>query len=248
MVGIHECHRNLKGLRVVLAEAADSFAGTPGRIELRFENTLVVPRSGLTLRCEHGAANRFELPPLSVGLHHVEYLRTQRGRHRLGRIEISTTAPLGLFRAWCWLHLPIDALVYPPAAGKLPLPMLGAQRHGQQQRAQAAGAEEWAALRPFAAGDSPRGVAWKLYARGAPLLVAQYEGTASQHHTLDYQQLAGLDTEARLRQLCAWILQCEQLREPYSLQLPGETIASGVGLAQQRDALRALALHGSVIR
>jgi uncharacterized protein (DUF58 family) len=245
MVGIHECHRNLKGLRVVLAEAADSFAGKPGHIELRFENTLAVPRLGLTIRCESSAWSHFELPPRSVCLHHIEYLRTQRGRQRLGRIELATTAPLGLFRAWCWLHLPIDALVYPMAAGKRPLPAQAAQRQSLQQRAQAAGAEEWAALRPFTPGDSPRGVAWKLYARGAPLLVAQYEGTASQHHALDYQILTGLDVEARLSQLCAWILRCEQLREPWSLRLPGELIVSGTGTAHQRAALRALALHGS---
>jgi hypothetical protein len=87
-------------------------------------------------------------------------------------------------------------------------------------------------------------VAWKQYARGAPLLVAQYEGTAGEHHVLDFEATTG-PLETRLSQLCEWILRCEQLREPYAVRLPLQTIATGLGPAQQRAALRTLALFGS---
>jgi uncharacterized protein (DUF58 family) len=246
LIAIHECHRQLKGLRVVHAHAEDSFAGSTGRVELRFENTLSTVRGPLRLRCDMASETVCLLVPRSVSPQFLEYQRYARGLHALGRVAVWTTAPHGLFRAWCWVHLPLSAYIYPQAAGHLPLPTRGGQRASHGQFALAAGAEEWAALRPFAAGDSPRAVAWKQYARGAPLLVAQYEGEAGEHHELDFDALPTLATETRLSQLCQWVLRCEALREAYSLQLPGIRIARGQGIEQRRTALRALASHGRV--
>jgi uncharacterized protein (DUF58 family) len=245
LIGVHECHRHLKGLRLVLANAEDSYAGSAGRIELRFENTLVTTRGVLQLQCESSAMARCLLPPLSVAVQQVEYQRARRGQHELGRVALRTTAPHGLFRAWCWMYLPLSTYVYPQPQGTLPLPGSGGQRLQKSLAAQVAGSEEWQALRPFATGDSPRAVAWKQYARGAPLLVAQYQGEAGEQHELSYQRLQGLDIEARLSQLCAWIVQCEQQREAYSLQLPEQFIAAGLGDEQRRKALRALAVYGT---
>jgi uncharacterized protein (DUF58 family) len=247
LIAIHECHRQLKGLRVVHAHAEDSFAGRPGRVELRFENTLSTARGPIRLRCDAAAVEAIGvLPARSVNVQYLEYQAHERGLHRLDRIAVRTTAPHGLFRAWCWVHLPLSAYVYPLAAGQRPLPTRGGQRATHGQLALAAGAEEWATLRPFAVGDSPRAVAWKQYARGAPLMVAQYEGEAGEHHELDFNALPALGTEARLSQLCQWILRCEDLREAYSLQLPGISIARGQGAEQRRTALRALAGYGQI--
>jgi uncharacterized protein (DUF58 family) len=243
MLGIHETQRNLKGLRVVYASAADSFAGAAGRIELRFENTLHLARGPISVRIEGRLSTPLSLPPRSVSTQHVDYQRARRGRHRLARIELFTTAPLGLFRSWCWLHLPLEAIVYPAPLGARPLPFDEHARRTDGISALAAGAEEWSSLRPFVPGDSPRSVAWKLYARGAPLLVSHYAGATGAQHTLDYEALAGLSIEARLAQLCAWILRCEASNEPYSLRLPEQLLGRGRGDEHRQRALRALALH-----
>jgi uncharacterized protein (DUF58 family) len=244
ILGIHETQRNLKGLRVVHASAADSFAGDTGQIELRFENRLHTARGPIAARFEDHSSLLLSLPPGSVTTHSIDYLRRHRGRHRLGRIEIQTTAPLGLFRSWCWLYLPLEAIVYPAPRGARPLPANDGARHSDGVSTLATGNDEWAALRPFAPGDSPRSVAWKVYARGAPLLVAQYAGAAGAEHTLDYGALGVLGAEARLEQLCAWILRCEAAQEPYRLRLPGQDLPRGSGALQRQRALRALALHG----
>lgn len=242
LIGIHECHRNLKGLRIVHAEVEDCHAGQDGRIELRFENTLAEPRSGLALRQGMEPQARFELPPRSVCVHHIAYRGLRRGRQRLGRIELATTAPHGLFCAWTWLHLPLEAIVYPAASGRLPVPGGDGTRRRAAGGARSGGVEEWASLRPFVPGDSPRAVAWKLYAREAPLLVSQYEGEAGSEHVLDFATLHGLGLEARLGQLAAWVLECERRGERYALRLPRQSIASGLGATHLRQCLRALAL------
>ena len=244
LIGIHECHRNLKGLHVVRADVEDCFAGQDARIELRFENGLGQPRSGLALRLDSAPQSRFELPPRSVCVHHLEYRGLRRGRQPLGRIELATTAPHGLFCAWSWLHLPLEAIVYPVPAGRLPLPGGDGRRTQLSAGARSSGVEEWAALRPFVPGDSPRAVAWKLYAREAPLLVSQYEAEAGSERVLDFTALPGLGLEARLSQLAAWALECERRGERFALRLPRHAIAAGSGSAHLRQCLRALALYG----
>lgn len=245
LVGIHECQRNLRGLRIVKVDATDAFAGRTGRIELRFENTLPLARCGLVLRTSGAPQEHFELPPLSLCVQALPYDATRRGRIALGRLEISTTAPYGLFRAWSWLHLPLDAVVYPRPHGALPLPGGDGPQIRQSARSRQGGGDDWAALRPFVAGDSPRAVAWKLYAREAPLLVSQYEIHAGADRVLDFAQLHGLGTEARLSQLCAWVLECARRDEAYALRLPHQSIPGGRGLEHQRRCLRALALFGT---
>jgi uncharacterized protein (DUF58 family) len=243
VLGIHETQRNLKGLRIVYASAGDSFAGGTGRIELRFENTLHTARGPLQVRFENNLGTPQLLAPRSVATLFVDSRRKRRGCHRLGRMELYTTAPLGLFRSWCWLYLPLEAIVYPAPLGARPLPVDDGVRRRDGISALAAGSEEWSTLRPFVPGDSPRAVAWKLYARGAPLLVSQYAGAAGSQHTLDYAMLEGLGVEARLEQLCAWLLRCEAAGEAYSLRMPGQTLPLGLGAECRQRALRALALH-----
>ena len=244
LAGIHECHRNLKGLRVAKADVDDAFAGSQGRIELRLENTLPVARSGLALRSGAAAQSRFELPPLSVCAHELGYAAKRRGRVKLARLEIATTAPHGLFCAWCWLHLPLEGIVYPAPQGGRPLPVGGGRRARRTGPSRRAGGDEWASLRPFVPGDSPRAVAWKLYAREAPLLVSQYEQETGADRVLDFSQLQSLGLEARLCQLTAWVLECGQRGEAFELRLPRQHIATGCGPEHQRRCLRALALYG----
>jgi uncharacterized protein (DUF58 family) len=243
LLGMHDCHRNLKHLIVTHVEADDAWAGQPGIVELRLDNRSRRPRQGLRLRCTGGHSRTFDVPPFAVGVHHADYCLPRRGRHELGRMLLATTAPLGLFRAWTWLHLPLQVIVYPQPAGHRPLPASGGETQSLSAAAPAGGDEEWAALRPFQPGDSPRSVAWKHYARGAPLLVAQYEGVAGTRRLLDYRALDGLDVEARLSQLADWVLRCEAQHEPYALQLPESLLPFGIGPEQQRAALRALAQH-----
>ena len=167
-----------------------------------------------------------------------------RGRQRIDRLELSSGAPLGLFRAWTWLHLPLEAVVYPAPGGTRALPARRGEPRNDERRSRVSGEEEWAWLRPLQDSDPPRSVAWKAYARGAPLLVAHYDAPAGVHRLLDFALLQGLPLEQRLSQLTQWVLECERLGETYSLQLPQRTLPPGHGIAQQRACLEALALYG----
>jgi len=245
LVSMHECHGMLSGLRLLRAEAENTFAGRLGQLQLYVENPQTRTRYGLQLRSSASCApSRFQLPPATTLPVRVTYQAGARGRQRIERIELSSRAPLGLFRAWTWLHLPLEAVVYPAPGGARALPAWRGEAPRGERQSRVSGEEEWAWLRPLQESDPPRSVAWKAYARGAPLLVAHYDAPAGLHRLLDFALLQGLPLEQRLSQLAQWVLDCERLGESYGLQLPQRLLPPGHGIAQQRACLEALGLYG----
>lgn len=243
LVSMYECHRMLLGLKVHGAQLAPTFAGRTGELTLQLVNEDARTRQRLALRCAPCATTPFELAAGATQAVRLTYLGERRGRQRLGRVELSCDAPLGLFRAWCWLHLPLEALIYPQPAGDRPLPPLRGAPSAGRQRATQRGEEDWAWLRPFREGDSPRSVAWKTFAHGGPLMVAQYEAPTGSQRILDFSTLGTLPLEARLSQLTQWVLDCERQGLSYALELPGRTLAARTGAAQRSACLEALALY-----
>ena len=142
------------------------------------------------------------------------------------------------------MHAPITVVVYPRPAGSLPLPADRGARSGSCSRG-TAGADEWLGLRPFRDGDSPRQVAWKAYAREAPLLVKEYSSAGSPLRLLSLEDARQPDTEARLGQLALWIVDAEAGGDLYGLELPGERILAHRGPDHRHRCLLALALYGS---
>jgi uncharacterized protein (DUF58 family) len=247
LVAMYECHRALHGLRIVAAEASDAFAGTSGELRLGVENATALPRQGLCLRAAFeaplaAAATRSDLPARRSGTLRCAYAAQRRGRQPIEALSLSTTLPLGLFRCWTWLHLPVEAIVYPAPTGPVALPAAGGRAHAAGARSRE-GEEEWSALRPYQPGDSPRAVAWKAWARGAPLLVARYEAIRGGEHHFDLAHTPGADLEARLRQLATWILAAEERGERYGLRIGNTELAPALGSVHRQLCLRALALH-----
>jgi len=243
LVGMHECQRSLRGLELLRLQAPDCCAGSEARLELQFANRGRPARRALSVRAASLAATRFDLEGGATATLAVAHLCRKRGRQRIAPLELSSTAPFGLFRCWTWLHLPVEVIAYPQVLGARPLPPPGSGRTVAQDAQGSAGEDEWSSLRAFQAGDNPRSIAWKAYARGAPLLVGQYAGVAGAEYRLGPDGLEGLDLEARLSQLAAWIEACERSGSRYCLQLPGVQLPLGRGAEHRRALQRALALY-----
>jgi uncharacterized protein (DUF58 family) len=88
-------------------------------------------------------------------------------------------------------------------------------------------------------------VAWKAYAREAPLLVKEYRSVASPLRILSLDAARQRDIESRLSQLARWILDAEAAGELYGLELPGTRIPAHRGPDHRHRCLSALALYGS---
>jgi len=242
LAAMNLCHRNLLGLVLESLTLPPAFAGDRARLALRLRNDAAIARHAFRARL---GAHVAELGSLGAGATQaleLELPTQRRGHTPVPRISLSTEFPFGLFRAWTWVHAPEPLLVYPAARGNRP-PPVHASDQDSGAHALAGGNDEWAGLRPFRDGDSPRQVAWKAYARGAPLLVKEYTGRASRALQFDYDALDGLDRERRLEQLARWVVDADASGARYALRLGAQRFPEQRGAAHRHRCLEALALH-----
>ena len=243
LVVMHRCHRNLLGVRITGATTAATFAGGTGTLDLTLENPAALIRYGIEADLPGAAAVARDLDACGAAGMTLAVPTKARGLMRIDKLRLTTALPFGLMRAWTWVYLPLEMIVYPRARGALPLPATGGATLGGELRGAAEG-DEWLGLRSFRDGDSPRQVAWKAYARGAPLLVKEYESRSAAQRHFDFERLANLDTERRLEQLTQWVVEAEHRGERYALALPTLNIAADRGARHQERCLAALALYG----
>jgi uncharacterized protein (DUF58 family) len=243
LVSMHQCHRNLLGLSLVSAEGLPVFAGQPGTVQLAIASNATFMRHRIEAGIGDTGVAFEDIPAGAQRALAVMVAPAKRGLVRIDRIQIASRHPYGLFRAWTWVHLPLEIIVYPRPDGARPMPAIAGPESGEQS-VRMTGSDEWLGLRAFRDGDSPRQVAWKAYARGAPLLVKEYSAIGSELRVFDFHALGELHTELRLEQLARWVVDAETRGERYSLILPGERIEADHGREHRHRSLTALALHG----
>jgi len=189
-----------------------------------------------------GARGVASLPETGSARLEVAVPLNRRGSHHLPRLKLSTSFPFGLFRAWTYLHLDLRLLAWPVPRGRHEPPPEAATG-GAATALHRAGDEEWAGLREFRHGDSPRQVAWAAFARGRGLLVKTYESPAAHHRVFDFAPLPG-GVEQRLEQLSTWIVAAHARGERFGLRLGSLDIAPDSGSQHRERCLDALALFG----
>jgi uncharacterized protein (DUF58 family) len=240
MVSIFYTYRNLVMLGFTVGKVRPVYAGERAGFEIRVTNPDVYSRFGILLESANQPAVSIELCPQQTSSVMLYRNTTRRGVLALGRCRISSCYPLGLFRAWSHLDLRMNCLVYPRPGPRRPLPQTTAykpNRSGDKGR----GVDDFSGFRPYRPGDSPRHVFWKAAAREQPLLTKQFGGDRADELWLDWRYLDALDTEARLSQLCRWVLDASHDRLCYGLRLPGVEIAVASGDVHKQRCLEALA-------
>lgn len=243
LTAMHYCHRNLAAIRIASAAAEPVFAGERATFRIALENKASLPRHELTVGNDHGTATPVRIEPDERAVLAVHVPALTRGWLPLKSFDISTRHPFGLFRAWAYLHMDAHCIVYPrPAVGGLPPPPVETDVGGAQDALR--GDADFAGLRTFHPGDSPRHIAWKAYARGQELQVKVYAGTAVTSHMFDWDSLPGLQVEARLSQLCRWIEDAHAAGQAFGLRLPDVELPTNIGPAHRQRCLTALALFG----
>ena len=241
LTAMHYCHRNLAGLRIRSAASEPVFAGQTARFRIALENDAKVARHELVIANEHGSAPAVRVESGARVVAELQMPAPQRGLLALDSFELTTRHPFGMFRAWAYLSMDLRCVVYPkPSPRGLPPPPLETDTGGAQDTIR--GDEDFAGLRAFHPGDSPRRIAWKAYAREQGLHVKLYAGTAVTSHSFDWEALGGLGTEARLSQLCRWVEDAYAAGRAFGLRLPGTEIAPNVGAGHRQRCLTALAL------
>lgn len=234
--------RNLANLRVTAGRVHPVFAGDTAQFIVHLENDSNTARYAIGLTRDKREVSFVDVPqravvPASIGIPAV-----RRGVLYPGRLTLFTRFPLGLYYSWSYLEFDMPCLVYPrPASPGLPLPpaLTSAGAGGEHGRGQ----EDFAGLRQYHQGDSPRHIAWKAAARDQGLLTKQFSGRADTELWLDWNQLpAQMGIEERLSHLARWVIDAHATGISYGLRLPGVKVELAAGEAQRERCLEALAL------
>ena len=240
-VAMHQCQRNLVGLELTFAGADSVFAGQSIRFRVAVTNQSKSARYGIRLYAPDTESDVHDLQPGESKVFILPVPTDKRGRISLQRFGVRTLFPFELFRSWAWLHMNINGLVYPAPSDKAPQPPPTMVAHGHRQH-DARGEEDFAGLRKYHEGDSPRHVAWKAYARTGQLLSKQFAGADTSSQWFDFNEIANLDVETRLSILTTWIVDADRTLEDYGLRVPGAEFTPAHGERHRRQCLETLAL------
>jgi len=254
LVGMHHCHRNLLGLKIDAQREVDGFAGDLAPMQFVLCNESGLDRWDVEIRCADTAtrtagtattSTRTAATSAGVAARaqrqvSVAIPTPRRGVTRVPEFELCTRYPFGWFRAWSYVHAPLTIYVAPHPRGERPLSAAGAAQ-GAAAIADMPGDEDFSGLRAYAPGIPLKHMAWKVLARGREAAVRNYSSIVAQPEWLDWFALEDLEPEARLSQLCRWVLDVDAAGRPYGMRLPGLQLEIGRGAAHRSACLRALA-------
>lgn len=252
LVSMLHAVRNLAGLRLTRLDCAPAFSGDQARFRLNVDNDDRRRRFALLARLPPGKERHpgddpvvhFTLDSDDARAVELPAIAGERGWYSPGRVILATRFPFGWFRAWSRSDPGLRCLVYPRPAGKQVLPDCVPDEvgeHGKRGR----GEDEFAGLRDYQQGDSARRIHWKAVARDQGVPVKIFTGADAGEIVLRWQDVAGADTEARLSQLCRWVLDAHEGDLRYGLSLPGVDIPPDSGDTHRHRCLEALALYDS---
>ena len=241
LVAMHQCQRNLVDLEIGFAGVEPVFAGQSSEFRIAITNNAKNRRHGLQLSAGDVRSGIADLAPGESRVFTLALPTERRGTVRLERFGIQTRYPFELFRAWSWLHMDLEGLVYPAPADDPPPPPAIQSAHGHRQH-DARGEEDFAGFRAFHDGDSPRHVAWKAYARSGELLSKQFAGADTSSQWFDFANVPTTGVEERLSVLARWVVDADRTHRDYGLRLPNAAFPPAHGDAHRHRCLEALAL------
>ncbi|MDR2030809.1 MAG: DUF58 domain-containing protein [Azoarcus sp.] len=244
--------RNLLGLSIRYGRVEAAFCGGSAVFHLLIDNPH--PRRRAALELTRGGRGNppergrilFDLPPAACSEIGFALPARRRGILPFAHAVIETRWPLGLVRAWSVLTPDMEALVFPAPESRPPaLPPGRNKASGEATDTSRAGNEDFVGLRAYRDTDSPRHLAWKVFARGGELMTKQFSVPEGGDLFLDWHALPEtLAEEKRLSRLAAWLLRAEQDGRRYALRLPAREIPASRGEAHLYRCLGALAVHG----
>jgi len=153
----------------------------------------------------------------------LAFIPNQRGQFEIPPIQIYSTYPLGLVRAWTYIYLKETYWIAPEAKAFT----FNSQHYSNTGEPDL---DEFKELRNFKSGDSLQSISWKQAARGQGLFVKQFEDLVDAHAMqIEYSKMPSTDHEIRLSFMMELVDQCEQTQTPYSVILPHAQTENGVG-------------------
>ncbi|GGI91079.1 DUF58 domain-containing protein [Shewanella gelidii] len=247
---LHTCiiysYRNLAGLKLQSMPAAQVYAGDtlsfPSHLSSeKGANEVLLSYPFAQGEVDQSIAPQVKQAPVKVL---VSYPSTPRGRVNPGRLKIESYYPLGLCRAWSYVDLATELIVYPtPVESKI---ALNAQQSNNQQEnhhgRQVAGIDEYQGLKEYVKGESLKQVAWKQLAQGKGMLTKEFQQPLGAPIWLTLDSSQSRNYETKISELTWQVEKLHQSNQLFGLKIDNITIEPSHGEGHRHACLEALSL------
>ena len=216
-------HLNLQGLSLTALPQRPCLAGEPTTYCLETHSRC--QRPSLKWRWLQADAPAQQCVHLAPGRHRLDlnWQPAKRGQQYPGRLLLHTTAPLGLFRCWCYWEPPTPIWV-------APAPRPGPVQEVPHNRT--TGGDLFEGLRPWRQEEGWRRLDWKAQARGRGRLAKEFVTETSEQLWL--APAPQIPLEMALEHLCDRLLREIRAGRAVGLVLPD---GSSLNPSSQRDHL-----------
>jgi len=219
-----------------------------------FDRLVGYPRWVALMRLKIGArlerATLPDLPGEATRAVRIQCVPLRRGELRFEAVSIGRLEPLGLMRANHRHGLRESLLVMPRTHPVAPLALGGSRRlqpGGVSFAGRIGDAEEFVSLRDYRAGDTPRRIHWKAWARTGKPVVKEYQDEFFVRHALVLDTFPPGDTahfEAAVSLAASLVMMPrsnETLLDLMFVENRAYTLTQGRGLGAATELLRVLA-------
>ena len=245
VINIFYTYRNLAGLTIKAISAEPCFAGDKMVLELEVSRPVKQRKSAIYFGWKDEDLVELNLQGQQSTRIKLSHTSKNRGRFTPPRIDIFTQFPTGLNTAWSYASMEIQGVVYPePIEKSQATDKQQSDEEANDGQEQAGGTSDFAGIREYQPGDSPRHIHWGQYAKTNELYTKSFVDYESHDVWLDWQSLNISGTESRLSHLSAMILSFHDAQKQFGLRIPGREIQPSKGEAHKVRCLTALALFG----
>jgi uncharacterized protein (DUF58 family) len=241
VVGYLQTRAQLKNLIFNNWHCQEVFVGNNINYQIQIKNNRIAKSWGL-----FAGLSDIATPHLFLSSNQAQNLilknqAKKRGLYQHGSVYIFSTYPFGIFQASKLMPKLPECTIYPQAIGVLHLPDNSSGDSARQHQE----SESITSIRKYIAGDNLSRIGWKFLARSDVLMTKEFDGALGDPVlVLNWKQseISNLGIEARLSQLCKWVIEADRLRFVYSLILPQQTIEANSGRPHRQECLESLAM------
>ena len=242
LITILHTFRNLSGLSLEVCEVRSGFVGEDIEFSVRVERSKGEGREGIEIGWPGGYKQSVELFDEQATTVRLYLNAHARGWLIPGRLLVETCYPLGLLRAWTWVDLKAQGLIFPkPIFDQSHNSTLSGQRD-DGVLVDPLGSDDFVDLREYVPGDPIKNILWPTYARTGELAVKRYASYLEPRLWFDFAELPG-DAEEKLSRLAGLAISATQSEREFGARLPQLEIAPGIGEMHLNAFLRELALY-----
>ena len=209
-----------------------------GQVNESFKIQLHISQSVPSLKYIYLKVNG-EIQPILMKDRHLKtelsFLAEQRGAMQIPVIQLYSTYPLGLVRAWTYFYISSAVWIAPQA-------QFFQHQHSVASSLGEPDFDEFKELRAYQLGEALHAVSWKQAARGQGLYVKQFEDQKdAKVITIDYADMPSAIHEEKLSLMMGLIEACEQQQRHYQVILKQQHLVQSQGQAQLLKAQLLLA-------